>query len=354
MAEDASSSLLLFGVPTIQHSSPGTFLSLAAYYINDDGSYGGLVKGDSNNNDNHTMVDMQLSEDLEDEEDETESCYELKASLGDIMSYSSYNSTFTTSSINKEEMVDNTKSERRNDNLMNQVKNMTSFDGVNFNNTILIQKKSKSKISRHKPPQMMMTTTTTETTNTKTTTDPSISTKIRKQTLHSRFAHKMNGYITPMERIALTANGNLQRLLSSYYDTDVHVILEYCTLRKKQKENDQELPHHQIWDRCVHITVHNQNICTAYSEVTVYSEETQELIESGKVGIGQLFRYLDLLPTFELLDAGRCSPTSGKEGMWREYVLQCPGKIKCLIREEFAKNAWDLNDDIDDSYYSNV
>ena len=142
---------------------------------------------------------------------------------------------------------------------------------------------------------------------------------------------------TPMERIALTANGNLQRIFSSYYDSPVHVYVDYCTRRRRRQrkkssnENnnsqqqvgsfnysslglydthklaitqttDNELDCSKnnddddaIWDRIVHIQVHNQTICKATSIIHVQSPSCVQLIEDGSVGLGQMFRYLNKL-----------------------------------------------------------
>ena len=80
-----------------------------------------------------------------------------------------------------------------------------------------------------------------------------------------------------------------------------------------------------------------QNFCTATSIVTVHSPECITLIESGEVGIGQLFRYLDKLPKFTITDAGR----SANGGLWRQYTLQC-NELTCNIREDFNSDAWVL------------
>jgi hypothetical protein len=61
-------------------------------------------------------------------------------------------------------------------------------------------------------------------------------------TLAARF-----GIHSRLDRMALTANGNLQRLFSSYYDEPVHVVVDRC------KQVSQEL-----WDRIVHLTVLDQ------------------------------------------------------------------------------------------------
>ncbi|KAL7529555.1 hypothetical protein ACHAXR_003027, partial [Thalassiosira sp. AJA248-18] len=102
-----------------------------------------------------------------------------------------------------------------------------------------------------------------------------------------------------------------------------------------------------IWDRVVHIQVHDQTICKATSIISVQSPLCIRLIEDGSVGLGQMFRYLNKLPTFSLLDAGRTkeeeldSNEFEKGGMWRTYELQCE-EMTCLIHEEFHSDAWNM------------
>lgn len=176
---------------------------------------------------------------------------------------------------------------------------------------------------------------------------------------------------TPMERIALTANGNLQRIFSSYYDCAVHVHVDSCTRRRRVPANqngDGGAPrmmgfnHSGVdfdpvsqrpdvingdatWDRVVHIQVHNRTICTATSIISVASPLCIRLVEEGTVGLGQMFRYLNKLPRFSLLDAGRADGADEdnefRGGMWRTYELQCE-EMTCLIHEEFHRDAWNI------------
>jgi hypothetical protein len=227
---------------------------------------------------------------------------------------------------------------------------------------------------------------------------------------------RFNCNFTPMERIALTANGNLQRIFSSYYDAPIHVRVDSCVRRPplhplppprqpqqqrhnndnhdSDNDNEEEDDEIAIWDRVVHLTLHNHTtLCKATSIIHVTSPSCIQLIESGSVGLGQMFRYLNKLPTFSLLDAGRRESDSiissgggsggGRTrrrtrksdvengsgeatideddefddvlekqegywnefpedgGMWRTYKLQCE-EMTCLIHEEFHRDAWDL------------
>eukprot|EP00804_Cyclotella_cryptica_P019987 CCRYP_007869-RC/>CCRYP_007869-RC protein AED:0.02 eAED:0.02 QI:2232/1/1/1/0.66/0.25/4/1921/317 len=161
---------------------------------------------------------------------------------------------------------------------------------------------------------------------------------------------------SPMERIALTANGNLQRIFSSYYDAPVHVHVDSCIRRNNRTpslSSNKSLERFSfriqtdgaVWDRVVHLRVHDKTICIATSVIHVRSPKCVKLIEDGTVGLGQLFRYLNKLPHFSLLDAGRNGDSMQcelKGGMWRTYELQCE-EVTCLIHEEFHHNAWNVS-----------
>ena len=74
-------------------------------------------------------------------------------------------------------------------------------------------------------------------------------------------------------------------------------------------------------------------------------------IESGEVGIGQLFRHLNALPKFQLLSAEKKkieknsnnNNTGGGDGdvLCREYVLSCD-ELRCQFYEEFVSDLWEL------------
>jgi hypothetical protein len=180
------------------------------------------------------------------------------------------------------------------------------------------------------------------------------------------------GIYHPLDRLALTANGNLQRLLASYYDAPVTVEVEYCTLRSTVPtentlpdssvifEPQGQLDYRPInntigslstWDRRVHLRVYNQTVCTATSVIHLYSRHGHELVASGQVGLGQLFRYWDILPTFTLHNASRCSNvesdgendggSGGGGSFWREYTLSSAA-MTCHIYETFAPGLWSL------------
>jgi hypothetical protein len=85
-----------------------------------------------------------------------------------------------------------------------------------------------------------------------------VTTAMKSGTLANRF-----GIEHPLDRMALTANGNLQRLVSSYYDAPVQVVVDFCEPVQKlslSAPNTMQYskPQDKTWERTVHLTVHNQ------------------------------------------------------------------------------------------------
>ncbi|KAG5178349.1 hypothetical protein JKP88DRAFT_80238, partial [Tribonema minus] len=147
---------------------------------------------------------------------------------------------------------------------------------------------------------------------------------------------------TPMERVVLTANGNLQRIISSYYNAPVDVHIHQC---------DRQGEH--VYERLVTLSVGGVQFCEAKSIVVLHSDACIEAVETKSVGIGQLFRHLDTLPAFTLLSVGQhqpspssqtdtgASPTSSISGIWRIYDLESK-HLSCRIQEKFADNLFDM------------
>lgn len=140
----------------------------------------------------------------------------------------------------------------------------------------------------------------------------------------------------PLDRILITANGNLQRLISSYYDAPVHVLVESCQQRPSFCNRKTTI----IWDRVVHLQVYNRTFCIATSEITILDPQCAALVASQQVGLGQLFRYYNVLPEFTLLQAGIC-PDNGF--VWRDYQLDCQ-YVSCRIHEQFCDRVWEMKE----------
>lgn len=141
---------------------------------------------------------------------------------------------------------------------------------------------------------------------------------------------------TPLERIVITATGNLQRIVSSYYNCPVTVE---CV-------HNRETAHKQ-YERQVELAVNLSPeaggeqgrfvFCVAKSTIEVLSDELDAAIKSGTVGVGQLFRHYNILPDFRLLDAGR-----NQDGFWRLYELNS-ALVRCRIHETFRLDTFELH-----------
>ncbi|CAG8807802.1 36006_t:CDS:2, partial [Gigaspora margarita] len=140
-----------------------------------------------------------------------------------------------------------------------------------------------------------------------------------------------------LERICLTANGNLQRILSSWFNKSVivQIIKNVSVPICHQKSSAHSNPILQKFDREVNLICEGKIVCNAISEVIIYDSFVVDLIMNKGVGIGQLFRYLDKLPSFQLHFVGRTANT-----WWREYTLKITG-VECKIKEYFPNGMFD-------------
>ncbi|KAF8951688.1 hypothetical protein BGZ46_003853 [Entomortierella lignicola] len=137
------------------------------------------------------------------------------------------------------------------------------------------------------------------------------------------------------ERILLTANGNLQRLISAYFNKTVSVeILENIRVPLKEDEDPAVIARFQ---REVNLLCNNKIVCNAKSQVLIKDQAVYDLVVEKGVGIGQIFRYLDKLPSFELHGLGRTEKT-----FWREYSLKIAG-VDCRLLEVLPSSLFDEN-----------
>ncbi|KAG9320242.1 hypothetical protein KVV02_002932 [Mortierella alpina] len=137
------------------------------------------------------------------------------------------------------------------------------------------------------------------------------------------------------ERILLTANGNLQRLISAYFNKTVTVtILENNQVPLTPDDDPAVIARFQ---REVNVLCNNKIVCNAKSRVLIKDPKVYDLVVKNGVGIGQIFRYLDRLPSFELHGIGRTDKT-----FWREYSLTIPG-VDCRLLEVLPSALFDEN-----------
>ncbi|KAG8468689.1 hypothetical protein KFE25_013772 [Diacronema lutheri] len=141
-------------------------------------------------------------------------------------------------------------------------------------------------------------------------------------------ASQLPSGFSPEERIVLTANGNLQRLISSYYNSTVSVAV---------KRNAKVAGSDGHYEREVELSVLGVAFATASSAVVLSVDRLVDAVENHGVALGQLFRHFELLPTFELLRASK-RPDGSFE---RAYTLRATG-ITCTIVERFVPGLFTL------------
>lgn len=166
---------------------------------------------------------------------------------------------------------------------------------------------------------------------------------------------------SPLERLLVTANGNLQRIVSSYHAKPVDVRVAYNV-----ETETSGVFHRQV---TLHLDGADEPFCTATSKVTVNNDAMLLAIASNEIGIGQLFRHFDTLPVFTLVAVRRGVCTSPKElvengsaaeitvpplsamdqihpgkgpvgtggPFWRLYQLKAAAGISCVILEQFQQ-----------------
>lgn len=140
----------------------------------------------------------------------------------------------------------------------------------------------------------------------------------------------VDGTFTPLERVVLTANGNLQRIMSAYYGAPVTVKVRRC-----DRVGDGKFGF-GLYDREVDLVADGRVFCTAVGRIELQDASCAAAVEGGKVGLGQLFRYLGALPKFVLLEAGK------QDGvLWRCYSLSC-AQLQCEFTERFAVGFLDV------------
>ena len=141
---------------------------------------------------------------------------------------------------------------------------------------------------------------------------------------------------SPAQRVALTANGNLQRVLSAYHN-------ERVTIRVLSHERESL----GLWRRRVVLELADRPACVARSSVVARTRTAIEEASKGG-GLGQLFSELGGKQEFSLLEVARAEATFS-----RVYVLS-NAHLVCHIEEVMPLNlfeeaflsgpAWDPTD----------
>ncbi|QRV80172.1 hypothetical protein RhiJN_08187 [Ceratobasidium sp. AG-Ba] len=141
--------------------------------------------------------------------------------------------------------------------------------------------------------------------------------------------------LSGIERVALSAKGDLQRTLSAYFSHPISVARGYTSPDPSAPVSSASLlnPLEQV--RSVDLVCRGRVVCMCTSTVRMTSPAAAELVLIDKYPIGQVFRSLGRAPAFQLLDVG--INEDGK-GLWRIYTLETD-EFQCRIREEFPDRA---------------
>ena len=131
---------------------------------------------------------------------------------------------------------------------------------------------------------------------------------------------------SPIERVLLSANGNLQRLVSSYLNAHVTVTVQHSTKKS-----------HGVYEREVALLAQGQQFGVATSTVTLSREDCIDAVDRRGVAIGQMFRHLNIMPRFTLHSFGE--QADGR--FWREYTLEGSG-VSCRITEQLSRAIFEL------------
>lgn len=136
---------------------------------------------------------------------------------------------------------------------------------------------------------------------------------------------------TGIERIMLAAQGDLQRLLSSFFARPISVERVYANTSPRlvpASPSDPITQHRQVQLKCA-----SRIVCIATSSVVITSPECERLFLEEKFAIGQLFRQLRVTPKFTLLNV-ETRIVKGRRELERTYMLETNG-ISCKITEVF-------------------
>ncbi|KAI8080496.1 hypothetical protein BDF21DRAFT_419136 [Thamnidium elegans] len=139
---------------------------------------------------------------------------------------------------------------------------------------------------------------------------------------------------SPLERMILQATGNLQRLLSAYYNVPSQV-----KIIKNDVVQSTDTPHMQF-ERKIVMYFEEKYAYEADSILLVKDSNVLELIEKHKYGLGQIFGHTRRSPDFVLHAVGRHGNAPGAS-FWRDYSLTIPDVLDCFIRETFVSGLFE-------------
>ncbi|KAI7887004.1 hypothetical protein K492DRAFT_202941 [Lichtheimia hyalospora FSU 10163] len=182
---------------------------------------------------------------------------------------------------------------------------------------------------------------------------------------------------SPQERMVLQTSGNLQRLLSAFFNAPSRIEVLYNDivpfqsspflsddeeqsisnatdyqgeqgLMSTNADTRKDIPSSNKLDMCF-----ERKICMYFGDRLAYEAESMviprtsealNLLAVHRYGLGQILGYLQRSPDFTLHAVGRHGDHPGCS-FWRDYSLCTPGVIDCFIRETFLEGLFDEADD---------
>ncbi|ETW79282.1 hypothetical protein HETIRDRAFT_323280 [Heterobasidion irregulare TC 32-1] len=149
--------------------------------------------------------------------------------------------------------------------------------------------------------------------------------------------------VTGLERIMLSAHGDLQRLLSAFFARTITIKTIYSHTSPRTHPASLEEPLTQR--REVHLVCNRKTVCVATSTVTITTPHCERLFLDEKFAIGQMFRKVGKVPEFALLNCGLEDAEGDVQKLWRRYILAMDG-FECDItevfpdRDMFVRDSW--------------
>lgn len=129
---------------------------------------------------------------------------------------------------------------------------------------------------------------------------------------------------SPLERLLLHNKGNLQSVVSAYFNADVKVVTRYSEPRRLSGIQGAVVPN--VFDREVHLCIGVRRFAICRSTVEVQDPELGKEVAANKDGIENLLARLGLAPTVELMGAGK-AVIQGIQTVTRQHRMRCSGIV---------------------------
>ncbi|KAJ3374130.1 hypothetical protein GGF31_008346 [Allomyces arbusculus] len=130
--------------------------------------------------------------------------------------------------------------------------------------------------------------------------------------------------LSPAERVILSSNGTLQRILSAFYNAPIDVVVVKNLAKQKEGTKDT-----WVVDREIHLMCQGERLGVAVSQLVITKREYFDLLITKSVGLGQFFKLQFVQPAFVLTEVRKTDCE-----LYRLYELSCPGVV-CTIGETF-------------------